>query len=419
MIKESKPKLLIFSQCFIYGGSERLMQSIFKNKFVLDEYDIIFSFSYFKDYLDGVKRDNANQDIKARIAPLFLLTNGDVFYKIDLAIKNKWLKIFLKLPLFLVEKAGLYALWNYIFLFAFIAKTKPNVVHINNGGYPAAPACNELAILMSFFPKINVVYQVNNKAYPKKGWRSRLLDTLVNRGVNLFMTHSVQNKEALVEKRGFSARKTASIPSYFEETILNSGLSKQEITGGKFNLCMVGFLSHRKGQLYLLKALLLIKQQYPDIYIQVSLNLVGDGERRFELREFIEDNQLIDAAVLWGKRDDYIQFIHHCDLFMLTSVEGEDLPLVLLTAMQLKKCIVASSFAGITDLLTNEQDAILVQPNTKTIAEEVAAIIVRLFNDSDKRHSLSEKVSKTYHAKLGEESYGKNLLEMYNLPTPR
>lgn len=407
-----KPKILIFSQCFVYGGSERLMQSIYKNKYILDEFDITFSYSYFKDYKDGLMRDCENQVMRAKFQPLYLLTNGDIFNKINLRLSNKWFRRMFKIPLYLLELTGIYALFNSIYLFIFLLKSKPEIVHINNGGYPAASACNLLALVLNFYPSIRVVYQVNNKAVVKVDFLGRLKDKWIGKSVDLFVTHSKQNQEALIQ-RGFKEDMVKFIPSYFNETILESKLAVNEITRGRFTLCMVGFLSHRKGQLYLLKALTEIRKRNHPLVENIQVNFVGDGEERFTLIKYIAEHSLHNIVTLWGGRSDYIHFIQECDVYMMTSVEGEDLPLVLLSAMQSKRCIIATDFAGISDLLTHGYDAILVNPNLDTIASEMADVIIYLYEHSEVRKRLAENAGHTFNEKLGEEKYAHNLMEIY------
>ncbi len=396
----------------MYGGSERLMQSIYKNKSILDKFDITFSYSYFKDYKDGLMRDCKNQVTRAKFQPLYLLTNGDIFNKINLRLSNKWLRRMFKIPFHLLELTGIYALYNSIYLFLLLLNAKPEIVHINNGGYPAASACNLLALVLNFYPSIRVVYQVNNKAVVKAGFWGRLKDKWIRKSVDLFLTHSKQNREALVQ-RGFNGQTVKTIPSYFNESIIDSKLSVNEITKRRFTLCMVGFLSHRKGQLYLLKALTEIRKRNHPLIENIQVNFVGDGEERFTLMKYIEEHSLNDIVTLWGGRSDYIHFIQECDVYMMTSVEGEDLPLVLLSAMQSKRCIIASDFAGISDLLTHQYDAFLVNPNLDTIASDIADGIIYLYEHSEVRKTLSENVEHTFNEKLGEEKYARNLMEMY------
>ncbi len=388
------------------------MQSIYKNKYILDEFDITFSYSYFKDYKDGLMRDCESQEMRAKFQPLYLLTNGDIYNKINLTLSNKVLRRIFKLPLYLLELTGIYALYNSIYLFIFLLKFKPEVVHINNGGYPAASACNQLALVLNLYPSIRVVYQVNNKPVLKVDFWGRLIDKWIGKSVDLFFTHSNQNMEALIQ-RGFKRQAVKAIPSYFNETIIESKLSISEITKNRFTLSMVGFLSHRKGQLYLLHALALIKKRNHPLIENIQVNLVGDGEERFTLMKYIEEKSLGDIVTLWGGRSDYIHFIQECDVYMMTSVEGEDLPLVLLSAMQYKRCIIASDFAGISDLLSHQYDSFFIKPDLDTIASEMADAIVYLYEHPEVRKNLSLNVYHTFNEKLGEEKYARNIIEMY------
>lgn len=98
---------------------------------------------------------------------------------------------------------------------------------------------------------------------------------------------------------------------------------------------------------------------------------------------------------------------------MMTSVEGEDLPLVLLSAMQSKRCIIASDFAGISDILTHQHDAILIKPDINTISSQMADTIIYLYEHSEVRKILAENIERTFKEKLGEEKYARKLIEMY------
>lgn len=411
-MKLHKPSLLIFSQCNLYGGSERLMLSIYKNKFITEQFNVVFSYSYFRDYELGLKRDNISLNKFVNFSPLYLLTNGNLFHKINLKFSTRSFRRFLKIPFFLIELTGIYALWNSIYFIFLLIIKKPDIVHINNGGYPAAKACNQLARVLILFPTIRVIYQVNNKAVIKTNFLSRLKDNFINSSVDFFLTHSVQNRIALIE-RGFEANKIITFPSYFDEPITSQTfLIKNR---DKFELCMVGFLSYRKGQYFLLKALKEILELDHPIKNMIRVNLVGDGEDSFKLEKYINDNKLNEYVNLLGNRSDYLNFIKSCDIYMMTSVEGEDLPLVLLSAMHCGKCIIASDFAGISDLLTNEYDSLLISPNIETIKSDLVRSIIYLFENPKVRESLSSNVLHTFDTKLGEEKYANNLLNIYKI----
>jgi len=260
------------------------------------------------------------------------------------------------------------------------------------------------------FPSIRVIYQVNNQAVYANSLYSRYFDWIISVSVDTFLTHSKQNKERLVT-RGFAIEKIRNFPSYFAESIESeSNLSKDE----RFTLCMVGFLSYRKGQMFLLEVLLSLRETHRDIFDTVLLNLVGGGEEEFKLKEFVAKNNLQKQVNFLGQRPDYISYVEKCDLYMLTSIEGEDLPLVLITAMNKGKCIIASNFAGISDILSHGEDAYLIEPNKDTFAKDIKSAILKLYNDKPLRERISKNVLRTFENTFGEKIYASRLLELYS-----
>ena len=300
-MRTGKQRLLIYSQCFIYGGSERLMKSIYENEYIKEFYDITFSYCYFKDYKRGLASDNRKNIAKSAIIPLYLLDNGNFFYKIDLSIRIKFLRTLLKLPFYVLSKLGIYAIWNYIYFFLFIKYQRPDVVHINNGGYPAAKTCNELARLLYFIKNIKVIYQVNGKARNSKYSTSKIIDKWIGNSVDYFITHSQENAEALC-KRGFSRKKIINFYSFFkeEENDFNSDEIDKEIgkTDNTILLLSIGFLTYRKGHLFLINALAIIKIKDPTIYSRLKLFIIGNGEDKVLLEDEIRLCKLQDEVIL-------------------------------------------------------------------------------------------------------------------------
>ena len=411
-MREKKPHLLIYSQCHIYGGSERLMQSIYKNEKLNSLYTITFSYLYFNDYKKGLERDNTSYTKPLKLHALLLLSNGNVFHKINSFIGGGFLRKLIKLPFFLIQKSGFYGLWNYPFFFVYLLLKKPNIVHINNGGYPAAETCNQLARVLILFPKIRVIYQANNKAVLSKTWYAKVFDSFINKGVDMFLTHSRQNMESLIA-RGFNSKKVTSFVSQFSESIAALGDAGKYANKLKFTLCMVGFLSYRKGQMFVLQALVSLRESHPDIYAHIELNLVGDGDENANLLAYAKANNLLSLVNFLGNRSDYIGYIKQCDVFLLTSIESEDLPLVLISAMESAKCIVASQFAGIADLLHHNFDSLLIAPNKETLVQDITKSIVWLYENPMDKCKFERNVLSTFNKAFSKERYAENLISLY------
>jgi len=158
------------------------------------------------------------------------------------------------------------------------------------------------------------------------------------------------------------------------------------IDADKFIICEVAFLSQRKGQIYILNALLKIRELYPDIYSKLVLFLVGDGEDYPKLRNYCEINGLMNV-IFTGYQDNYIDYIACSDIFILPSLGYEDMPLVVLSAMKLGKAIIATEVAGIAEEIENLKSGILLKVEK---LDSLYLEIVKLFKDSDLRSYFAE-----------------------------
>ena len=408
----TKKKLLIFTQCVIYGGCDRLMQSIYNNTYITNEFDITYAYSYSSGYKKQLNLDLINKkNLELKLLPLILLTNGTLFYNINKLIENNYLKKIIKLPFHIIYKLGIYSIWNYIYLFIFFIKNKSHIVHINNGGYPAAEGCNQFTILLTIFPKTKIIYQVNNTA--KKIDYFSFSDYLVNHRVNKFLTHSYVNKKSLI-KRGFDENKIHSFPSYFNDTFSTLNDKSPDTFKNNFiNIVNVGLLTKHKGQINLLKAILKIKNNNFDVFKQIRLFLIGDGEDENKLLKYVIENKIRDSIFFLGRRQDYYLYIKYCDIFIISSIESEDLPLVLLSSMQYGKPIISTSIAGISELLKNNFDSILINPDLDKIVDNLYYSIIELVKDENKRKYLSINVKKNYEENLTQKNYSMNILNLY------
>ena len=75
--------------------------------------EVFFAYRYFKTYQMGVNRDLSE---KVRAIPLILLTNATFFYVLNQTAMNRLLKMIIKLPFWLLQKIGIYVLYDYFIL---------------------------------------------------------------------------------------------------------------------------------------------------------------------------------------------------------------------------------------------------------------------------------------------------------------
>jgi phosphatidylinositol alpha-mannosyltransferase len=142
------------------------------------------------------------------------------------------------------------------------------------------------------------------------------------------------------------------------------------------------FEEQRKGFKYLLRALPLVRQQFPT----TRLVVVGTGDSdKFA--------SVMERYGVWGvdfigfvPADELPQYYASCDIFCAPSVRGESFGLVLLEAMASGKPVVASDIPGYASVMTNEHEGLLVPPKDH---QALALALVRILADQDLRRRLA------------------------------
>ncbi|MDZ7543468.1 glycosyltransferase, partial [Clostridium perfringens] len=91
---------------------------------------------------------------------------------------------------------------------------------------------------------------------------------------------------------------------------------KKELNIEGFTFGFIGRLSEQKGIRYMLEAFKSIVNEKYDC----NLVLIGDGELRTEIKNFIEVNKLEKNIFMTGFRNDIINIISSLDMYILPSI---------------------------------------------------------------------------------------------------
>lgn len=142
----------------------------------------------------------------------------------------------------------------------------------------------------------------------------------------------------------------------------------------------VAALVPHKGHRYLIKAAATVVRQVPD----ARFVILGTGELEATLRKQVKDLHLERHVLLAGFRPDALSLQKGFDLFAMSSLT-EGLGTVLLDAMALGQAIVATRAGGIPEVVAHDQTGVLVPPRD---ADALAAAVVRLLGDADRRAQL-------------------------------
>lgn len=140
----------------------------------------------------------------------------------------------------------------------------------------------------------------------------------------------------------------------------------------------------RKGFKYLLRAMPLIQQQFPE----ARLLVVGTGEQsRFDgmmERERVHGVDFIGYVA----REELPRYYRSCDIFCAPSTRGESFGIVLLEAAASGRPVIGTNIPGYASVLTNGVEALLVEPKDPAA---LAIAIVRVLSDPDLQQRLAER----------------------------
>jgi glycosyltransferase involved in cell wall biosynthesis len=145
-------------------------------------------------------------------------------------------------------------------------------------------------------------------------------------------------------------------------------------------LLFSGHLNQRKGLLYLLKALPLVRKKR-----NVQLIVTGHGEARAEWERLVAELGLTDVVTFPGPLSgkDLGHLYQTCDIFVLPAifdepVDTDGLGLVLVEALINERPVIASAVAGIVEVIKHKRTGLLVPERSETA---LARAILRLLED--------------------------------------
>jgi len=169
----------------------------------------------------------------------------------------------------------------------------------------------------------------------------------------------------------------------------------------EFNIGIVARLVPVKNHRMLLKALSIVKKKHRNL----KLWIVGSGELRNELEEFIRKLKLLDNVSFMGIRNDVHSILNALDAFVLCSY-SEGLSVTLLEAMSAGLPIVATAVGGNREAIIDKHSGMLVESdNPRQLADALIFILenpvfakemgIKARKRYEKHFSVSRMVSET------------------------
>jgi glycosyltransferase involved in cell wall biosynthesis len=335
-------KLLIYSDCPIYGGCENLITNLLNSFELNNSYNIVFVYRYSKIYDNEFKRLN-NKLGKVILNPIILPIFDSDYY---LFTQKKMTKNIYRLKI-LINKISLFSGFSFLYIlvysFYLILKLKPNLIHINNGGYPASFSARIFSFVAGLLKK-PVVMTINNLAQMQNNKFEKYYDYLISSSVNYFVTASRYASNILKKNRSFENSKFDVIPNAVFPFNSKSKLHEYKSV---INFGCVGLLTHRKGFNIAIEAVALLKNKYSNFHLYIF----GEGEELINLNNLINQYLLTEFVTLCGFVEDKNEIYGSIDVLVCPSLMNEDMPYVIIEAAANNIPCIGSNVAGIPEVI--------------------------------------------------------------------
>jgi phosphatidylinositol alpha-mannosyltransferase len=152
---------------------------------------------------------------------------------------------------------------------------------------------------------------------------------------------------------------------------------------GKLNVLYMGRIEQRKGAKYLLRAIPIIRQHYPDTRFIIA----GEGPLRPAFEKFVAQSGWRDV-IFTGRvpADELPALYSSADVFVAPNTGGESQGVVLLEALASGRPVVASDIPGFRSVIRDEREGMLTKPGKH---EDLAWAICHLLGNEPERRRLA------------------------------
>lgn len=279
---------------------------------------------------------------------------------------------------------------DVLWLFRVFRRSRCDVVHLNNGGFPGGASCNAAAVAARMAKIPVVVYVVNNIA---EGYRSPLrwadspLDRLTARCVTRFVTGSEEAASALVRVLRLPACRVAVIHNGI--AVRHPGRSSDSVRSDLnigpdiVLIAVIARLEKRKGHRFLIEALAELTRG--EVTADWMLVIEGSGPEEASLRALAADRGIGANVRFIGAMANIWDLYVAADLVVLPSVDHEDFPNVTIEAMAVARPVIASALAGTTEQVVDGETGLLVPPGD---VGALTTALARLIGDGGAREDM-------------------------------
>lgn len=141
--------------------------------------------------------------------------------------------------------------------------------------------------------------------------------------------------------------------------------------------------------------------------IPIKFFVVGDGDLKAELMEYIKKNKLEDSVFFTGFRNNVADLLVEFDVLLMTSI-SEGLPLTIYEAFASKVPVVSTKAGGIAEVVIENKTGFLAEiKDAKSLAEKVLHVLENTEVSKKVTEEAFEIVKKNHDLNVMKENYYK------------
>ena len=373
-----KPRVLFHSECEFFAGSERMLINFFKDEKFRNEFEVSFITSkserYLKEFLTFFVPDFDYHQVRF---PKQFHPSSDFKYlpRSISVLCRKVTEILYRIPIVIID---------ICLLIPHLRRIKPDIVHINNGGYPGSPSARAMVLASRIVGVHSIFMVVNNEALdyqPVHRWFDRPTDWLVRSSITNFITGSKSSANKLINVLKLDRDKIVSLPNGVihrdpDESVesIRRRVGLDDMFCGLVGLVVSRF-EYRKGHLVLLDALEILKKSGAISANNLRIIFEGNGPELQEVLDMIERLDLSSIVQFVGDERNIANLYLASDFFVLPSIGGEDFSNVISESMSHGLCVIATDVAGAREQVSDGQTGFIVSPNNPI---ELSDVILRV-----------------------------------------
>ncbi len=290
---------------------------------------------------------------------------------------------------------------------------------IRRDGYQAVhahtPRSAFLGRLAAAFTRVPFVYHVHSptsrdSTRPMQNFINTWIERLSLLGVSQMVTVS-QSLQQHMQKQGYSVEKLTVVPNGVPAP---QKVIERAVPEGTWTLGTVALMRPRKGTEVLLQAVSILRKQGHDVQVR-AVGPFETVEYEQALKSEAEALKITDAIVWTGFTKEVNAELDQMDLFVLPSLFGEGLPMVVLEAMAAGVPVVGTLVEGVPEAIRDGIDGVLAEPGD---AEDLACQIARVMTGKLSWCRLRENALERHAERFSARSMAKGVAAVYDWVLP-